>query len=217
VLDDAPRGYWRLGETSGTSAADETLTAAGTYFGGVTLGVTGALAADANTAARLDGVNGRVSMGDPTRGTLDFGTGDFSVEAWIKTSVNGGRVIVSKRAASSDPYWVVAVSGDAGHVGELRAIIRAGGTTNQVYGPTIRLDDGAWHHVVVTFDRDTAITLYVDGVVAVRALPTIGDVSNTGNLRIGGFADFSGVVDEVALYPSVLSALRVQAHFDAGR
>jgi hypothetical protein len=52
---------------------------------------------------------------------------------------------------------------------------------------------------------------------AVRALPTIGDVSNRGNLRIGGFADFRGDVDEVAVNPSVLSAERVQAHNTAGR
>jgi hypothetical protein len=190
------------------------------YLGGVTRGVPGALVGDANTAARFDGVDDRVNIVDPASGALDFGTGDFSVEAWIKTSTSVERTIVSKRGAASDPHWAVTVTGDAGHVAELEASIRSGGVTRQVYGPAARLDDGAWHHVVVAFDRDTGITVYVDGVAAVRAVPTIGDVSNSANLRIGratGLLDFSGDVDEVAVYPSALPAQRVQAHYDAGR
>ena len=45
VLADTPRGYWRLGEASGTSASDETGTSAGVYTGGVTLGQAGAVTA----------------------------------------------------------------------------------------------------------------------------------------------------------------------------
>lgn len=46
-----PEGYWRLGEASGTSAADASgHTHTGTYTGTVTLGVPGALAGDSNTA-----------------------------------------------------------------------------------------------------------------------------------------------------------------------
>ena len=51
VLADSPLAYWRLGETSGTVAHDETGNGHdGTYVGGVTLGQPGALTGDANTA-----------------------------------------------------------------------------------------------------------------------------------------------------------------------
>ncbi|HET9437495.1 MAG TPA: hypothetical protein VFO64_04785, partial [Gaiellaceae bacterium] len=46
VLADGPAGYWRLGEASGTAAADETGTNEGTYQNGVTLGQAGVLLAD---------------------------------------------------------------------------------------------------------------------------------------------------------------------------
>lgn len=89
LVDGRPAGYWRLGETSGTTAADATANANnGSYLQAVTLGVTGALASDGNTAARLDGGSGRISMGDPASGVFDFGTDDFTVEAWVKTSFN---------------------------------------------------------------------------------------------------------------------------------
>jgi len=50
VLALAPAGYWRMGETSGTVAADSSghgLT--GTYVGAPTLGAAGALAGDSDT------------------------------------------------------------------------------------------------------------------------------------------------------------------------
>jgi hypothetical protein len=41
-----------------------------------------------------------VSVSNPADGSLDFGTADFTVEAWIKTTVHGERTVISKRAAS---------------------------------------------------------------------------------------------------------------------
>src|SRR6185369_12380878 len=51
VLADAPRAYWRLGETAGTIALDAAGADPGTYTGGVTLRQPGALPADVDTAA----------------------------------------------------------------------------------------------------------------------------------------------------------------------
>ncbi|MCJ7692985.1 MAG: hypothetical protein MUO22_06170, partial [Sedimentisphaerales bacterium] len=52
-----PLGYWRLGESSGTTATDRAGSYNGTYSGGVTLGTTGALSGDSDTAASFDGSN----------------------------------------------------------------------------------------------------------------------------------------------------------------
>jgi hypothetical protein len=218
VLTDGPRAYWRLGEAGGATAADETGTAAGTYSGGTLLGAPGAILSDTDTAVRLDGVDDLVTMGDPTDGSLDFGTGDFSVEAWLKTTVNGERAVVSKR--SSGAYWQFTVTDDSGHTGEVRANISDGAVSKQVYGPPVRVDDGNWHHVVVAFDRDSAITVFVDGAGRSTAGATSGSVSNAAALVVGkasSYGYFQGDLDEVAVYPVVLSAVRVQAHLVAGR
>src|ERR671933_1638258 len=73
--------YWRLGESSGTSACDSYGSNAGSYQGGFALGRAGALAGDPDTAALFDGANGFVSV--PHDGSLDVGD-DFTIEAWVK-------------------------------------------------------------------------------------------------------------------------------------
>jgi len=218
VLSDAPRAYWRLGEANGTTAGDELGIVPGVYENGVMLGVPGAIAGDANTAARFDGVNDRVNMGDPGSGSLDLGTEDFTVELWLKSSRNAEQAIISKRA-SGEPYWQVTVTDDGSHVGGIRVNAFDGAVTRQVYGPAIRVDDGTWHHVVVVFDRDTEITIYVDGVAQAAAGLFPGSVSNAAGLLVGkatGYSYFSGDLDEVAIYARALSPEQVRAHLAAG-
>jgi Concanavalin A-like lectin/glucanases superfamily len=220
VLSDSPRAYWRLGEASGTTAADQVGAAAGTYRNGVTLGVTGALVGDTNKAVRFDGSDDRVGMGDPSSGVLDFGSGDLSIEAWVKATANGDRVVLAKRGTSGSYYQLV-VTDDSGHVGEIRASFSSGGTTRNAYGPVIRVDNGAWHHVVVVFDRDVGVTVYVDGVARSTAGALTGSLSNSTEFLLGRSgsllsASYRGDLDEVALYSGVLSAGRVQAHRATG-
>jgi hypothetical protein len=222
-MADAPRAYWRLGETSGATALNEvTAGATGTYQNGVTLNVTGALVGDTNRAAHFDGVNDQVSMGDPGNGSLDFGTGDFTLEAWVKGTANNERTIAAKRAANGNsPYWQVTVTDDTGWTGRVRANVSDGAVTRVAYGPNIRVDNGAWHHVVIVFDRDTGITIYVDGTGNSTAGAFTGSVSNSAGLLVGksGNATFgwlAGDLDEVALYPSALSAAKVAAHRNSG-
>jgi Concanavalin A-like lectin/glucanases superfamily len=219
VLADSPRAYWRLGETSGATAVDQLGVAPGTYTGGVVLGAVGALTGDPNTAARFDGSDDRVIMGDPANGSLDFGTGDFTAEAWVKTAVNGERAIASKRLTSTGAYWQFTVTDDPGRTGTIRVNISDGSVIRELYGPARRVDDGAWHHVVVVFDRDVGVTVYVDGISLATPAPATGDVSNTGPFLVGkstGYGYFNGDIDEVAVYPAVLPAARVQAHRLAG-
>ena len=216
MASDSPRGYWRLGEAGGSTAADFSGGNPGAYQGGVALGAPGAIAGDTNTAAHFDGVDDKVSMGDPASGALDFAD-DFSAEAWIKTSVNGERAFLSKRP-SVGSLWQLTVTDDGGHVGEIR-VNASTGTMREVYGPPVRVDDGAWHHVVAAFDRDAGITVHVDGVSRFTAATTIGSIDNTGPFLVGkstGYGYFSGEIDEVAVYPTALSAARVQAHYSAG-
>src|SRR5436305_9392707 len=73
-------GYWRLGESSGSSACDVTGSNGGTYSGTVALGRAGALNGDPNTAAHFT-ADGQVTV--PHSTALDL-NGPFTVEAWGK-------------------------------------------------------------------------------------------------------------------------------------
>ena len=60
VYNDSPANYWRLDETSGSTAADSTdNSTTGNYVGGVTQGAAGALGATGH-AVTFDGSTGNV-------------------------------------------------------------------------------------------------------------------------------------------------------------
>ncbi len=82
VMADAPRAYWRLGEASGATAADQVSAAgAGTYLGGPTLGQAGIVPTAQSTAVTLDGADDAVRVADSA--ALDPADA-LAIEAWIK-------------------------------------------------------------------------------------------------------------------------------------
>src|SRR4029453_13384502 len=83
VVADGAVAYWRLGETSGTSAVDVIGGANGTISGGVMLGQTGALA-DGNTAMLFDATNEYVNV--PNGSYAAIGTGPLTLECWMKSA-----------------------------------------------------------------------------------------------------------------------------------
>jgi PKD repeat protein len=214
VLAQAPSVYWRLGEASGTAAADASGNARpGTYVGGVGLAKPGALTGDANTSALFDGADDDV-LRNPITGV---GGTSISADLWLKTANT------TKEAGIVS--YAVAASADEFQLRDPRAL--------RVYVKGARVDtgvalnDGAWHHLAVTWtSAGGAVRVYKDGVLAFSnsvpvqagATMTAGGALVLGQEQdaVGGGFDatqaFLGNLDEVALYPSALTAAQVQAH-----
>jgi hypothetical protein len=78
--------------------------------------------------------------------------------------------------------------------------------------------DGRWHHVVATFDG-TNLTYYFDGNSLGTMPASFSTVLSAAGLTIGsstgGGFTYSGALDEVAVYNTVLSATQVQANYNA--
>ena len=213
VLADNPGGYWRLGETSGTTAAGETGLNPGTYQNGVTLGQPGALTADTNKAASFDGVDDIVSVASSS--SLSATTA-VTVEAWVKRSKTGAwQNIVGKpgsgaAAAQNYALWINTADKPVGYFGN-------GSSTASVTSPTSL--DTNWHHVAITYDNATA-RMYIDGLLRATATSSIRLTANTQPLSIGRTTDnlriFGGVIDEPAVYRTALSASRIQLHYEKG-
>lgn len=216
VSADSPSVYWRLGESSGTAAADASGHARpGTYLGGVKLNRPGALTGDSNPAVSLDGSDDAVRR-NPIAGVS--GTA-ISTDLWLKTSnttKNSG--IVSYATSSSFEEF---------HLRDPRALaVYVKGTR---VNTGVVLNDGLWHHLAVTWSSaGGALRVYKDGALAFSGTVRPG-VSLTANgawvlgqdqdTLGGGFEPaqaFLGQLDEVALYPAVLTPARVQAHRQAG-
>ena len=206
VLADTPRGYWRLGEASGTVAADETATSNGTYTGGVTLAQPGAITGDANTAARFDGVNDTVRI--PNAAGLNS-TSALSLEAFVKPGALPGSTATLMRKDLQ--YLLRLTSG-----GNLIFRLWKGGE-NELSTAAGVLAPNAWSHVVATYDGAT-MRIFVNGTLrGSRTLAAPVDVK-TSDLYLGASINYdwlAGHVDEVAVYTRALSAADVQRHFSA--
>ncbi len=218
VLASNPVGYWRLGEASGTSAADSSGNAhAGTYTGGgLTYGVSGATATDANTAATFNGTSSYVNTGN-------LGVGNFSTftdETWIKTSTSAAPYFLAEgNSGTSTPFQGLHLNA-TGHV--LFTVRDNVNVVAEITGSSV-VNNNAWHHIVGV-RNGTTVSLYVDGKsdatpVTVGTLgsltlttSTIGALSRTS---VANF--FAGTIDEPALYPAALTAARINNHYQAAK
>jgi hypothetical protein len=211
VLADGPAGYWRLGETSGTTAGDSAGPNPGQYRNGATLAAPSLLTSDpGNAAVSLDGVDDHVSVADaPAVSPTDR----LSVEAWVKPDAlpasGSFASVVTKQNAYSLQF-----DGST-----LEWTLFVGGTPFRTRAPAGAVTAGARHHVVGTYDGTWA-RLYVDGSeAAVHSLSGAVD-STTHPLTLGAWSAtdefLDGTLDEVAVYGTALPATRVQAHHNAG-
>lgn len=227
VLADGPAAYWRLGERSGTAATDASGHGfGGVYSGGFALGAGGAIA-DGDPAVDLDGLSGKVAT--PYRGVS--GSGARTVEAWIRTTSSGTKLdtIVEWGASkgTAGARWTFRLH-DAGSKVVLRAEVQGG----YAFGST-QVADGSWHHVAVVLPAGAGdvsqVRFFVDGLAdpvassaaqAVRTDATVGMAIGDSPSMAAGYGIhryFDGVVDEVAVYPTALSASQLAHHHDAGR
>ena len=173
-----------------------------------------------NQGFNLDGVNDFVRIGNPT--ALNFGTGDFSVQTWVKTSFRGGSFndyIISKSNVGNDAQFVL--SYNAGGTG-FPSFLMSDGTTNSLASGTANLADGIFHHLAGVREG-TTLRLYVDGVqVGTATTPSLVNATSANNVVIGGRDNpdfdpyFNGIIDEVQFFNRALSASEIQAVFNAG-
>jgi len=170
----------------------------------VVRGTSGAMHLEGNKNIVL--VNsGQASASVSPSGQLDFGSGDTTLSAWIKTKAGG--TIISKAAATG--AWVK--NGKTFFVRDGRLGYDVGWVGQVSGGP--RVNDGQWHHVAVSRKRSGQVTLYVDGKsVGVGGLASRDDVGHI--VRLGYTATdfmpaFKGEMDEVRIFQRVLSAKEI--------
>ena len=140
------RRGWPLDENAGDTAEDVVGPNDGVHVGGpASIGgkVAGAL--------RFDGTGSSVEV--PDHPSLRFGTGDLSVDAWIRTSSLSlaPEKLVDKRreqaAGGPQGFTLFVLSGT------LRFQLASGGSAANFDSGWI-VNDGDWHHLAVTVVRD---------------------------------------------------------------
>ena len=221
VLADGPIAYYRLAEGSSSSPAVDVIAALdGTYSGTLTVGAASPLQSEPADKAVLFG-GGQVLVAHPE---VVIAEAPSSFEAWARTTT-----IDANHRALIDVEWAAATPGQK--QGTRLYVTTFLGAPSVLYGRTFEASnqdlstgypaDGAYHHLVGTYDGTSGLCIYVDGTPTCQTLAKItmtgsGSSAVIGARPFGSSSDsFRGSIDEVAFYDKALSAARVLAHFKA--
>ncbi|NVB82094.1 MAG: hypothetical protein HOV81_27175 [Kofleriaceae bacterium] len=165
----------------------------------------------AGSARDYDGNDDTLVIADPADGSLDFGTGSFSISLWAKVPQSQGMFdapIAKGGSTSGDPGYCMLFGSGPWHIK-----IHDGSTYRD---PVIGLETlGEWVHVAAVLDRSAQQFLaYRDGAFA-TVEPTIGvgSLSSAQPLILGVVdqAPFRGSLDEVRISTGTLSADWIKA------
>jgi len=194
--------YYKLDETSGTTADDAHGSNDGSFSTGVTVNQTGII----EKAYSFDGTNYLTLANDP----LDFApqTDAFSISAWVKTTDTYG-VIVGKDGGGTLTNQVQLAMWGGG-------ILWSVGGTRNVISTASGVNDNKWHHIVGTSDG-SSYTLYIDNVSIGSNTPgtsTTSAVSSIGS-RPNGWGT-SGIIDEVGIWEKELTSTEVSELWNSG-
>ena len=216
VAADGAVSHWPLGEPAGPTAYDHIGAADSTAGAAVVPGVPGAVTGDGDTAYAFSGTSAGVLS---ATGAAAPGPQVFSVEAWFRTtSTTGGKIVGfgNARSESSSSYDRHLFLDPQGRLtfGVYPGAVKTVATTSPV-------NDGLWHHAVGTLGAN-GLSLYVDGRLVANDPAVVSAEPYSGYWRVGGDRSWSGAdwfagdLDEVAVYPTALSASIVAEHHLAG-
>jgi len=156
-----------------------------------------------NSSAQFNGGN-YLSAGTSTDWDL---TGAFTIDTWVKPTVDGYFYLVgtnpgSSQPAVSKPSWYF-------YLGTASNTVDFGWTNGYASWPVAvsapaTLDPNIFYHVAITRDSSNDIRVFVNGVQAGSTINNATSMTNTSTLGIGGVVNSSsfygtGYMDEVRI------------------
>ena len=207
TFDLGLEGYWKLSESSGSTAADSSGFGRNlTLSGGATFSSTTPMApidpAAGNIEPHLDTDTTGVAMSSPSISAFRL-VSDFSLTAWVYEPTAGNAQLMGMRSTGScgtGAGWELSQTSSG------LAFIGQTGTVS--FGQS--LTAGQWTHVAVTLSGST-MQLYVNGAQVASGTYTPAN-SLGGALQVGHVAGCAGAqlwLDEVQVYSRALSATEV--------
>jgi cysteine-rich repeat protein len=139
-------------------------------------------------------------------------TGEFSYEFWMKTTSNSDAMTMAKGGFNNGNFeWAFSPYNSGAAFRPAFWTIGGGdAVSDQFLVTNTNIQDGNWHHVVITFKQDVAAKAYVDRVLKAISTSFPGTMSNGASpLYIGAGPIwqqyYTGALDEVAIYNKVLT------------
>jgi prepilin-type N-terminal cleavage/methylation domain-containing protein len=202
---------WKFDEGTGTSTADTVGTNSGILVSNP------AWRSSANCVSgsclQFNGTSDYINAGNAA--SLDFGTGTFTIETWVKTTdfATANWVGLVGKWSSSGYYLQYFPS---------TSVWAFGWHSSTYLNPTKNIADGNWHHIVGVRTGSTFAKLYVDGglIGSHNSIPNISS-DTTENLNIGRLSPglgryLNGSIDEVRIYGAALTASIIHDRYVSG-
>src|SRR5262249_1169353 len=127
----------------------------------------------------------------PDQAELDFGGGDFSIDAWVWSppatgAGNGVSPIVDKLDLAAQRGYALYLNHTGGGPYNVPTP-RLGNGSFTTSAANVSLTHGMWNHVAVTVDRSQAngVTFYVNGIAGGGGAQGAGNTDNAAPLWIG--------------------------------
>jgi fibronectin type 3 domain-containing protein len=156
-------------------------------------------------ALSFNGTNARVNVPNSTSLQLTSG---MTLEAWVNPA-NVSSVWRDVIYKGNDNYYLEGTSANGPPAGGGTF----GGAGADAFGSSV-LPVNSWSHLAVTYDN-TALRLYVNGILVGSQAETGAIATSTNQLQIGGDGVygqfFNGMIDDVRIYNSAISAAQIQA------
>lgn len=219
VLQDSPRGFWLMNETSGSTFADTSGVGPNnaTIYNSPTLNQAGPSAALSKSVS----FNGSTQYAR-TSVVSTFAiapSANWSVEGWFKTGATALQSMIyvgNLDANSSGMLTQIGVNSD----NKAFATLITNGPGFLTITSTATFNDNAWHYLAVTSVSGGVVNLYVDGTSVAststaRRTTAVDACVNIGS-QIGQYY-FNGNVTGAAVYNTTLSSTRITAHYNAGK
>ncbi|MCS7475926.1 LamG-like jellyroll fold domain-containing protein [Umezawaea endophytica] len=224
VLDSRPDSYWRLGEAGGGDVNSQISVKLGkdkgafVGFSQTNYGKPGAIAGSGDNAVELNG-NAHVRLPEQSVNKHR----DLSVELWFRGTSAGPLFGYQDKALAETPGAGVPVL-YVGSDGRLRGQFWNGRIDPIATAGAV--NDGNWHHVVLTGSLATQ-SLYLDGAKVgsregVIDHPRMEHAQVGAAFTVGAFPEipagrrtYAGLVDELALYTRPLGDTQVRTHYEA--
>jgi signal peptidase I len=217
ILAESPFSYYRFNDISGPTASDSSGNERlATYSdSGISYQASGALQRDSsNEAITLDGTQGMVTSSAATAGLQSMTT-----QIWFKTTSTEGGKLVGFAVGTSDSALTdrVLYMAPQGNI-----VFGIDSATKKTIQTPNSYNDGNWHMVAVTLSGLDAV-LYIDGEKVASGTTTSAPTDSSGYWLIGGgnftewatIPNFSGSLDEVAIYTKPLTPARILSQFGA--
>ena len=215
AINNSLVGFWPLTDGSGTSAVDvSTGGNNGTQSGGVSWA-----SSEIGTVASFDGSDDRFEVDDA--GAFDFGTGNFSVSAWVYfDTINSSYTNIVSRGDTSlgTACWFGIYKNSSTHkfIFDVDDNISKASATSSVSATS-----GAWFHVVGVRNSGGTNAIYINGVSTGTVSDNGNSISQTGVLnqefrigcqRVGGtYQEFhDGNIQNVRIFNAALTAAQVE-------